>query len=77
LKTSSLGAYLTISDTQPSVTLKGHMTTVKSKMKAGKWLSVYLNRNFVKTKLSKSKFSFTHKMAHETTGALSNSLKMR
>lgn len=31
LKTSSLGANLTISDTQPSVTLKGHITTVKVK----------------------------------------------
>jgi hypothetical protein len=68
---------LTISDTQPSVTLKGHITTVKGTMKAENMISVDMNRHFMKTTQSKSKFSFTHKMAHVTTGALSNSLKMR
>jgi hypothetical protein len=46
-------------------------------MKAENMISVDMNRHFMKTTQSKSKFSFTHKMAHVTTGALSNSLKMR
>src|SRR4051812_610535 len=58
LNTSSLGAYLTISDTQPSVTLKGHKTTVKSKMRARKGISVYLYRNFMEEKKNYPNHSF-------------------
>jgi hypothetical protein len=77
LRTFSLGVNLSISDTHPSVTLKGHNTT------AYKWItskivnqSHYQNR-YPKVFEVKRKAFLTHNMVQVTSDEPSNNLRKR